>query len=91
MARKSNAPLMDRPFQGFLMLCFLGNYTLLYAHPIKTCALTVSFNKVPSITIYTFNPFQTNDFFHKATVLPAKSDSNAMFCLQSYWGLRLDR
>ena len=26
-----------------------------------------------------------------ATVLPAKSDSDAMFCLQSYQGLRIDR
>ena len=25
------------------------------------------------------------------TVLPAKSDSNVMFCLQSYQGLRIDR
>ena len=27
----------------------------------------------------------------KATVLPAKSDSDVMFCLQSYQGLRIDR
>ena len=26
-----------------------------------------------------------------ATVLPAKSDSDFMFCLQSYHGLRIDR
>ena len=26
-----------------------------------------------------------------ATVLPAKSDSDVMFCLQSYQGLRIDR
>ena len=25
-----------------------------------------------------------------ATVKPAKSDSDDMFCLQSYWGLRID-
>ena len=25
------------------------------------------------------------------TVLPARSDSNLMFCLQSYQGLRIDR
>ena len=25
------------------------------------------------------------------TVLPAKSDSDVMFCLQSYQGLRIDR
>ena len=27
----------------------------------------------------------------KATVLPAKSDSDAMFCLQSYQGQRINR
>ena len=27
----------------------------------------------------------------KRTVLPAKSDSDVMFCLQSYQGLRIDR
>ena len=26
-----------------------------------------------------------------STVLPAKSDSDVMFCLQSYQGLRIDR
>ena len=26
-----------------------------------------------------------------ASVLPAKSDSDVMFCLQSYQGLRIDR
>ena len=28
---------------------------------------------------------------HKTTVLPAKSDSDVMFCLQSYEGLIIDR
>ena len=28
---------------------------------------------------------------YSATVLPAKSDSNVMFCLQSYQGLRIDK
>ena len=28
---------------------------------------------------------------HTGTVLPAKSDSDVMFCLQSYQGLRIDR
>ena len=27
----------------------------------------------------------------RATVLPAKSDSDDMFCLQSFQGLRIDR
>ena len=25
------------------------------------------------------------------TALPAKSDSDFIFCLQSYWGIRIDR
>ena len=29
--------------------------------------------------------------FGSTTVLPAKSDSDVMFCLQSYQGLRIDR
>ena len=28
---------------------------------------------------------------YHATVLPAKSESDVMFCLQSYQGLRIDR
>ena len=30
-------------------------------------------------------------FIYKCTVLPAKSDSDAMFCLHSYHGLRIDK
>ena len=29
--------------------------------------------------------------FSACTVLPAKSDSDIMFCLQHYWGLIIDR
>ena len=29
--------------------------------------------------------------YHTSTVLPAKSDSDVMFCLQSYQGLGIDR
>ena len=30
-------------------------------------------------------------YLFAGTVLPAKSDSDAVFCLQSYQGLRIDR
>ena len=30
-------------------------------------------------------------YYCTTSVLPAKSDSNVMFCLQSYQGLKIDR
>ena len=36
---------------------------------------------------HTWKPYQTDN----GTVLPAKSDSNVMFCLQSYQGFIIDR
>ena len=32
-----------------------------------------------------------NEYNLVATVVPAKSDSDVMFCLQSYQGLRIDK
>ena len=42
--------------------------------------------------LLTFNVKDDIALFRKAftTVLPTKSDSDVMFCLQSYWGLILD-
>ena len=34
---------------------------------------------------------QRSSFLSSATVLPAKSDSDVLFCLQSFQGLKIDR
>ena len=45
------------------------------------------------LTMLLLNPYGSGStlFVIKATVLPAKSDSGVMFCLQSYQGLIIDR
>ena len=61
----------------------------------------VSFRSCVTGLLSVYNMFWLNDFklycnstlnnFDSTTVLPAKSDSDIMFCLQSYQGLRIDR
>ena len=41
-------------------------------------------------TVVEFIPNIFTDYLYP-TVVPAKSDSDVMFCLQSYQGLRIDR
>ena len=55
------------------------------------CALTIILWYAYNNTVYWSTQCCYLHTVHSSTVLQAKSDSDVMFCLQSYQGLKTDR
>ena len=73
-----------------LMIYILLKYTIrIYKLYTKNVLLNFSITKLIKLASRSLR--LSEQTISTGTILPAKSDSDAMFCLQSYQGLRIDR